>query len=200
MGRSDNILHTHYRSQIEPQGDVALLGYTNNNWFSGDLYDRSLDNWNITSPWELPKKYDTIICTRCAYFAKYPEDFIVRCYNALNDNGKLYVDWGLGDHWRFENYKIGWVKDEEHEHAYGEDNLLWSTVWDDLFLSNREYLKFAERVKAFGYPDVKKAIFEEVPSILQASFILQYFRIGASLFALWEDLPQLYILIMGQKR
>ena len=58
MGRSDNILYTHYRSQIEPQGDVALLGYTNNNWFSGDLYDRSLDNWNINSPWELPKKYD----------------------------------------------------------------------------------------------------------------------------------------------
>ena len=199
MGRSDNILYTHYRSQIEPQGDVALLGYTNNNWFSGDLYDRSLDNWNINSPWELPKKYDTIICTRCAYFAKYPEDFIVRCYNALNDNGKLYVDWGLGDHWRFENYKIGWVKDGEQECHYGDKNSLWSTVWDDSFESDENFQLFSKRVEKFGYNNVKQAIFNEVPSILNLSFIKKYFNTDYKQLALWDDLPQLYILIQGEK-
>ena len=35
-----------------------------------------MGNWDINTDWELKKKYNTIICTRCAYFAKNPEDFI----------------------------------------------------------------------------------------------------------------------------
>ena len=107
MGRSD--LHLYYNLyfphiKTKPKGEVALLGFTNQDYFFGDLYDLQLGNWDINSEWSLPKKYDTIICTRCAYFAKDPKDFIKRCYNNLKKNGTLYVDWALGDHWRFDNY------------------------------------------------------------------------------------------------
>jgi len=129
MGQSDAALYANlYYPNIILEGDVALLGFENNQYFNGDCYDLKLGNWNINSEWELDKKYDTIVSLRCPYFAKDPEDFIKRCYRHLNESGKLYVDWGLGDHWRFDKFKIGWVKDGEHEYAYKEDNFLWSAV------------------------------------------------------------------------
>tara|TARA_Y100000034_G_scaffold136176_1_gene211289 strand:- start:1145 stop:1750 length:606 start_codon:yes stop_codon:yes gene_type:complete len=197
MGRSDPTISRFYGHHIEPVGDVALLGYTNNNWFDGDLYDLQLKNWNINSDWKLKKNYDTIICTRCAYFAKEPEQFIRRCYEHLNEGGKLYADWGLGDHWRFEKFKIGWVKDDEQEHAYERGNFLWSSVWDDSFLDDPEFKLFEKRVEKFGYVDAKKAMFEEVPSILELNSINKYFKITYNIKALWDDFPQLYILIKG---
>ncbi len=84
MGKSNPIYFPWIQSLIKPKGDVALLGFSDNTYFNGDLYDLSLNNWNINSDWKLPQKYDTIICTRCAYFAKHPEDFIKRCYNNLS--------------------------------------------------------------------------------------------------------------------
>ena len=59
MGKSDPYILSFYRSFIDPAGDTALLGFTNNSWFTGDLYDKSLENWDINSQWELPKKYDS---------------------------------------------------------------------------------------------------------------------------------------------
>jgi len=200
MGRSDPLILDFYRKNIKQEGQTALLGFTDNKWFDGDLYDLQLNNWNINNSWELEKKYDTIICTRTAYFAKNPEDFIKRCCNNLNENGKLYVDWGLGDHWRFKNYKIGWVKDSEHEFAYGEDNYLWSTVWHDSFLSHPQFKLFEKRVKKFGYSDTKQAICEEVPVIYNLKRIKKYFKMNYNIITLWEDIPQIYILLEGQKQ
>ena len=76
MGRSDNILLPWYNSLIKQTGETALLGFTDNRFFSGDLYDRQLNNWDINADWQLNKRYDTIISLRCPYFAKNPEDFI----------------------------------------------------------------------------------------------------------------------------
>jgi SAM-dependent methyltransferase len=202
VGRSD--LHLYYNLyfphiKTKPKGEVALLGFTNQDYFFGDLYDLQLGNWDINSEWSLPKKYDTIICTRCAYFAKDPKDFIKRCYDNLKEGGTLYVDWALGDHWRFENYKIGWVKDGEHEYSYGRNNFLWSTVWDDEFLENAEFKIFCERVEKFGYSDIKNAIFQEVPKVLNLDYIKQHFNIEYNMLTLWDDLPQLYILLKGKK-
>ena len=179
MGRSDPHIFNFYNQNIKPSGSTALLGFTNNKWFDGDLYDLQLGNWNINSEWELSKKYDTIIC--------------------LNDGGKLYVDWGLGDHWRFKDYKIGWVKNKKQEYSYHEDNYLWSTVWDDSFINNPEYNKFEQRVSKFNYTDVKKAIHKEVPSLCQIKSIKKYFNLSYNMLALWNDMPQLYILISGEK-
>ena len=199
MGRSDPVISRFYKNYIRPEGDTALLGYMNNDWFEGDLYDRQLNNWDINSDWQLNKKYDSIVSTRCAYFAKDPEQFVRKCYEHLNDAGTLYVDWGLGDHWRFENYKIGWIKDGEQEYAYGPKNYLWSTVWDDSFLRNGQFSIFSHRVKRFGYEDVKEAIYREVPNVLELDSINRYFEISYNMLALWDDSPQLYILIQGKK-
>jgi SAM-dependent methyltransferase len=200
VGRSDPFILSFYKTNIQPAGDIALLGFTNNNLFHGDLYDLQLNNWDINSSWQLNKKYDTIICTRCAYFAKDPEDFIKRCYDSLNDDGRLYVDWGLGDHWRFEDYKIGWVKNGEHEHAYKEDNFLWSTIWDYSFLDDYQFEVFSKRVKKLGYDDTKKAIFEEVPKVMYLDYIKDYFSTSCTIMSLWNDNPQIYILLSGIKK
>jgi len=201
VGRSDNYIIPFYKSIIQARGRVALLGFSNNAWFSEDvdLYDMSLGNWDINSEWELDRIYDTIVCTRCAYFAKDPEGFIKRCYDYLSPGGLLYVDWGLGDHWRFENYKIGWVKDGEHEYAYKGDNYLWSTVWDESLLNDSGFKIFSKRVEKFGYKNIKEAIHDEVPKILNVETIKKYFNTFYITLALWEDLPQLYIIFRCQK-
>lgn len=221
MGRSDPTLWPFYEEHIKPQGETALLGFVDNRWFDGDLYDLQLNNWNINDNWKLNKKYDTIISLRCPYFAKDPEDFIKRCYNSLNEGGKLYADWGLGDHWRCANYKIGWLKNGEHEEAYEKGNYLWSGIWDDSFLENEKYKLFESRVEKYEYSDVKKAVYEEIPKVLELNTIKKYFDISYSIIALWTGFcdtpnrsfvddrvpsrpappaPQLYILVSGIKR
>ncbi len=199
MGRSDPWIRKFYNSHIKPKGSTALLGFTDNSFFHGDLYDLRLGNWDINSDWFLDKKYDTIISLRCPYFAKDPKAFIRKCHEHLNDEGKLYVDWGLGDHWRFDKYKIGWFKDGEREHCYGEENYLWSMVWDDSLLRDEQFKLFSKRVEKFGYKDVKKAVYDEVDIIMELEFVAKYFKIGYSTLALWQDNPQFYILLDGTK-
>ena len=200
MGKSNRLLVPWYQYNIKPKGDVALLGFTDNKMFPGDLYDKSLENWQINSDWSLPKKYDTIICLRCAYFAKDPVDFIKKCHENLNDGGRLYVDWAYGDHWRFKKYKVGWVKDNEHEYAYGNDNFLWSGVWDDSFLKNEQFKLFSDRVRKFGYTDIKHSIIKETPHIITLQDINDHFTTQYSIASLWNDFPQTYILIQGIKK
>ena len=199
MGKSNQYIIPFYRKHIIEKGETALLGFSENSIFEGDLYDLSLDNWNINDDWNLNKKYDTIICTRCAYFSRHPRVFIQKCYEHLKEDGTLYVDWGLGDHWRFKNYKIGWVKDDEHEHAYDKNNFLWSTVWSYNFLEDPQYKLFESRVKKLGYNNVESAIFNEVPKVLNIDSIANFKKIDFNIISLWEDLPQLYMLISLKK-
>ena len=85
MGRSDPHIMPWYRHHINPEGKVALLGFRNNNVFKGDLYDQHLENWDINSEWELTQKYDTIICTRCAYFAKDESFMLILDWEIIGD-------------------------------------------------------------------------------------------------------------------
>ena len=59
---------------------------------------------------------------------------------------------------------------------------------------------FESNVLKLGYDDVKAAIFSEVPEILDVSFIDEYFDSSIDMLTVWEDLPQLYILISGMRR
>jgi len=202
MGQSDSVLYASlYYPNIALEGDVALLGFKDNQYFKGDCYDLELGNWDINSKWELDKKYDTIVSLRCPYFAKDPEDFIKRCHGYLNENGKLYIDWGLGDHWRFDKFKVGWVKEDEHEYYYKEDNFLWSTVWNDKFLENEQFNIFKESVKELGYEDIKKAVYEEVPSVMEFKYIEALFQADYKILTLWSGVrTQLYVLVCGVRR
>ena len=95
--------------------------------------------------------------------------------------------------------KIGWIKEGEHEFVYNNNNYLWSTVWDDSFLSDEQFKLFEEWVLKFGYRDVKTSIFNEVPSVLDLDFVKNYFNVKVSMLSVWKDLPQLYIMILGQR-
>jgi len=202
MGISNAIVVPFYKKNIKCHGNVALLGSANNDMFEGDTYDLSLGNWEINSKWELPKKYDTIICIRCAYFSRDPSDFISRCYSSLNDDGRLYVDWGLGDHWRFSEFKVGWVNiSGEQEYAYRRDNYLWSAIWDDDFLKNEQCVMFQKEIEKRGYVSLKDAICDEVPSVLDTFYIDKYFKnVAYSFLTTIKPYLQLYILVSGVKK
>jgi hypothetical protein len=201
MGITNPIVFPFYKKEMNPiVSPVALLGFTDNNLFRGDLYDRKLGNWEINSSWKLNRLYNTIICTRCAYFCKDPDRFIAQCHENLNDNGYLYVDWGIGDHWRFSMFKVGWVKDGEHEYAYGEDNKLWSGIWDDSFMKNEECKKFQKEIMNKGYSeDLKSHIYNEIPSVMSLSCISKYFDFSYSMITVVNPLL-MYILIKAKKR
>lgn len=201
MGMTDAILIPWYKRHIHSHGTVALLGFQNNKTFQGECYDRALGNWFINDAWDLRKSFDTIICLRCAYFAKNPLGFIQRCYNHLNSGGSLYIDYGFGDHWRYKKFLVGWKKNGQHECAYAPDNFLWSGVWSDEFLKDPNVSRFAHACKALhGYKDLKKAIYDEVPSVATLDEIRKYFNI--SWHTLWTQRPylQLYILVCGVRR
>jgi SAM-dependent methyltransferase len=215
MGRSDPIVLKRYFSSIPDIfiESAAFLGFQSSNELTRaiksknkDFYDidekSGASYWNINDKdWKIDKeKYDLVVCTRCAYFAKDPERFILQCKEILKPGGFLLVDWGLGDHWRFENYKIGWVKDGEHEYAYSKENFLWSTIWHDTFSSNIDVENFTKNVSKFGYTDIKTAIEKEVPSILSLNHVAKSFdSITYSILNLWEDSPQLYIILLCKK-
>lgn len=194
MGRSNASLIPFYKESIKPEGETALLGFTDNNIFEGDLYDLSLGNWEINSEWTLPKKYKTIISTRCPYFAKDPKEFVGKVYDHLEEGGVAYLDWGLGDHWRFDEYKVGWVKDGEHEHAYVDDNYLWSILWSSEYAEHSHAKEFIDNCKKFGYYDLNEAITKEVPIILDVKQLNYWSSISTEMLFLWPDAPQLYIL------
>ena len=54
-------------------------------------------------------------------------------------------------------------------------------------------------MKKFGYLDLEKVIKDEIPSILDISSLSYWKNITYNLKALWDDLPQLYILLSLEK-
>ena len=202
MGKSDNQIFPVYLSMIEKKHyeSIAFLGFSQENEFtkkiSGkerDFFDISLGNWNINENWDLNRKYDLIVCTRCAYFSRDPKLFIQKCKYHLNQGGHALIDWGLGDHWRFSNYKIGWIKDDEHEFAYGSENFLYSCFWRDSLSNDAEVKNFWKAVIDLnvGYnqrDDISSVVTREVPKIVD------YETISLKTKFLWKDCPQLYII------
>jgi len=203
MGKSDNLIFPEYHKALQGIGQplsVAFLGNKEENQFTSTIisknshfYDLQLDNWNINSNWHLKQKYDLIVCTRCAYFSKEPNLFIQKCKMHLNPGGYALIDWGLGDHWRFENYKVGWVRNGEHEYAYKKDNFLYSCYWKNNLAKEKNVIDFWKNVvsnRRFGYSseDILQSVIEkEVPHIVN------YDVEKISCLFLWPDNPQLYI-------
>lgn len=196
MGKSDDLVKSFYNSfNVQSNGKTALLGFSNNNWYSGDLYDLKLNNWDINSDWKLPQKYDTIICTRCAYFAKDPHVFLDKCLAHLEETGTIFVDWGLGDHFRVSPYMVGFVKDNVHASCYSPTNYLWSTVWEKNLENHPQVQVFKKWIEPFGYHgSLYDHVKKEVPSILDLNS-LENVEIDIDALCIWEQSPQLYILL-----
>ena len=207
MGKSDPHVFHFYEKFIDLKvtyDEVAFFGQPHENSFSEKIksskrsfYDLSLENWEInTFPYSAKSKFDLIVCTRCAYFSKNPKKVLESFSKLLKPGGKVLIDWGLGDHWRFEDYKVGWVKNKEHEYAYSNENYLWSTIWDDSFQNHPAYLGFCRAVEEKGYTDVKKAIFEEVPTVIPLEEIDFFDKCNFDILALWPQDPQLYFVFL----
>tara|TARA_R110001592_G_scaffold198339_12_gene446544 strand:+ start:464 stop:1081 length:618 start_codon:yes stop_codon:yes gene_type:complete len=199
MGRSNGKLFPIYAKKIKQQQPVALLGFTNKPPFikSGDFdcYDLQLKNFNINEDMRLKRKYKSIVCTRTLYFCRDPLKFLTQCRDFLLPGGEIFIDFGLGNHWtKFENFKVGWVKGGEHEWEYEEKNFLQSCIWDDSFLENKQVKIFQERIKKYGYNNLKQAVREEVPSLLELTKLKELFDVKLDFLTLWEK-PQLYIFI-----
>lgn len=200
MGQSDQIIIPWYKQRIKPEGRTALLGFTNEHMFSGDCYDKEKRNWEINSAWGLPVSYDTIVCLRTTYFSADPQDFIKRCHASLASGGRLYMDSGYGEHWRFPDFHIGWKYGDTHQYAYGEDNKLWSGLWDDSFMRNSQVQKFVDQIRQHGYSNLKEAIYKEVPKVLELSFVKRYFEVEWHALCTVKPHLQLYILLCGTKK
>jgi hypothetical protein len=204
MGKSDSLIFPVYESMLEDKeySSIAFLGFSQENDFTRktrsrkrDFYDLHLGNWNINQDWTLKQQYELIVCTRCAYFAKDPKVFIEKCRSHLEENGQALIDWGLGDHWRFEKYKVGWVRDGEHEHAYEKDNYLYSCYWDDSLLEEKEVQDYWQCVtsKNWGYDSsesMSHVVKREVPNLLN------YKPRKITTKFLWPERPQLYIVTL----
>ena len=211
MGKSDPIVHKFYSSLIDIEKEydsVGFFGQPQENSLSSMIrskkkyfYDIVLGNWNINGfPYVASKDLDLIVCTRCAYFCKDPLRMIHEFKNILKPKGKILVDWGLGDHWRFKDYKVGWVKNGEQEWAYEKENYLWSTVWHDSFVDHPEVKKYLEMIKKHNYEDNLEIIIKrEVPCVLDVDSMIKkslFKKISFDILALWPEDPQLYIALL----
>jgi SAM-dependent methyltransferase len=215
MGKSDPLIFSAYSKALTKEvldieyNNVCFLGNTKHNSFTSNIkasfaefHDLNLNGWNINDlPWKInSEKFNFVSCTRCAYFSKSPETFFEELNRILAPGGRFIVDWGLGDHWRFSNYKVGWQKEGEHEHAYNDENYLWSTIWHDLFSKHPEFIKFENWIKKFGYKSVKTAINDEVPVVFNLKDANDNFIFKIDMITLWEDAPQIYFIMTGIKK
>ncbi len=178
---------------------VAFLGQTGDNALSraispssSSFHDIALKNWDINQrePWNIPES-DAIVCTRSAYFSENPELFISRCLSAVQPGGSVFIDWGLGDHWRSSTYMVGWQKDGSRVSViYDREHFLMSTFWMPEFERHPEVKKFTEWIASKGYSEnITKIVHKEVPAVASNPLPKSYDAIS-----LWKDAPQLYIL------
>ena len=206
MGKSNPYVFSFYHNNLDlaNYNSVGFFGQETDNHFTDtisaqnrDFYDLSLGNWNINSfPYNINKKYDLIVCTRCAYFSKHPEKMLEEFFQALNPGGIIFIDWGLGDHWRFKDYKVGWVKNNEQEYAYADDNFLWSCVWHESFNDNRHVKAFKQNIQKFDYKDeLDNIIKSEVASVLDP-YQIKCKKLTITHLSLWPDAPQLYTCLL----
>ncbi len=211
MGKTDPYIFNAYLNILgnDSYQDVGYFGFSGPNNLTKSInsdnqsyYDLSLKNWEInTFPYTVNKKFDLIVCTRVAYFSKYPVEMMKYFFDLLKPNGRILIDWGLGDHWRFDNYKVGWVKGGEQEWAYQKDNFLWSCLWDDSFEKIESAQVFLKNIEKFGYNDsLSKNVKAEVPVLLSLSDIDKFYEGKIQIVTFWEDKPQLYIICNLKKR
>ena len=201
MGKTDAHLFPHYKRLFQKKGDVVAIagGTVRPPWLEDcpayELYDREIDGWSISNP-VLNTEYDNIICTRVAYFSDRPLHTIKTLAEHLKPGGQLLIDWGVGDHWRFRPYSVGWVRGQVHEWAYQEGNLLWSAYYD----TDMEYQhQFKANIKQHGYEgQLIEHLRAECPELVLKSEIeaLDIFEpFEATHIDFWQDYPQLYSIL-----
>lgn len=215
MGKSNQIVFPWYARSLPRRHfeNVCVLGAVGRDAFTNSImasrmefHDITLDGWTIDEPWcnvQGQAHYDLIVCTRCAYFSSNPEAFVDRCRRLTSRNGIVFIDWGLGDHWRQVPYLVGWC-DKEHsiaEHVEfrtvdGRNHIsrLQSCFWTHALEQHGEARTFRNWIRMHGYDDdraLTEIVTSEVPCILDDT---SHVPTSVHLLSLWPDAPQLYIL------
>ena len=209
MGRSDPHVFNFYVNVLNKKNvydSIGFFGFSKPNQFSDWFvaknkcyYDIELDNWNINHfPYDVREKFDLIVCTRVAYFSKDPKMMLTQFKNFLKPDGKILVDWGLGDHWRFQDFAIGWKHHGYQEFAYREKNYLWSSYHSKNLKSKKNYALFEHFCKRFGYDYVESAIDKEVDVIITDKDVrdIGYNIEEEQCLFLWPESPQLYTCLL----
>ena len=204
MGKSNSYVIPWYRNKLGNLNydSVIFLGLAGPDEFSDSIisnskkyYDLTLDNWKINDEWDIDKECaDLVICTRCPYFASNPKLFVKKCFDIVKPGGVVFLDWGLGDHWRKIPYKVGWLKEGLHESIQYNNHVskLYSCFWDQTLENDENVLKFKEWIKQFGYRgDLTHIVYDEVPVVLTKNDL--DIQPIISTLALWPEAPQLYI-------
>ncbi len=207
MGRSDGIVFPWYAERMRSVAGqrILFLAQPGHNSLSHSLgpsashfFDLSLGNWDINQEADWPSpEVDAVICTRGAYFSERPLDFVERCLRSVRPGGIVFIDWGLGDHWRFKKFRVGWRDQEEHEYSTVGDRRchLQSAAWNSCLEDHPQVAAFREWIKPFGYEGkLGPHVLKEVPSVLgiPSSSVVDC-------LAIWPEMPQLYILTAFQR-
>lgn len=209
MGKSDPFVFNWYRQQLPATaGAIAFLGFPGPNEFTDTFsapikhYFDLVKGWDINSTWNiLPGAYDLVICTRCACFSSDPAEFVKKALAITKKGGIFFADWGLGDHWRFPTFKVGWTRAGERERVqYGtHTSMLCSCFWDDSLEQDSNVKAFRQAIGRFGYDynlTVGDIVRQEVPAILRMN---SQGPARISTMFLWPEAPQLYISTLYQK-
>jgi len=211
MGRSNPHIFKWYGEQLASHWEsIAFLGWPGPDAFTEsltarqkDYYDLSRGNWQIEAPsWDIaPDQYELVMCTRCPYFARDPLQLVRRLVEIARPGGTVFLDWGLGDHWRIQPYRVGWVRDGQQESVtFGSHrSVLYSCFWDDALESHEQAQSFRDAVRKHGYDDARSLgdiVRDEVPELLSTAELAQLpieSPIRSDLLYLWPDSPQLNI-------
>ncbi len=223
MGKSDPIIFNAYYNALKKElkdrhiNNVAFMGFNEPNQLTiqieknlcsgihgADFFDISRENWDINKEWKYTNnpKYDLIICTRCPFFAENPKKLINDFYSALLPGGVLLLDFGLGDHYRFNSgqYAVGFNKNGEQ--CYGHETKLNSVIWEDYFEESIGPKKFRELIKKFKEYDnditLTEIVNKEMPIVVSLNE-LDIRPKCIDFVGLWPESPQLYIILTFKK-
>ena len=181
MGINNKIIFAQQKKFTTLRGKVAFLGFSSKpkhfNTNNYDLYDIILDNFNINNKWELNCNYDTIICYRTLLFCNNYKYFFKKCYDHLNKEGDLFIDFCLGsmgvNEFNKIGHSIGFYKNFiqqicKYTNIKNEKIICpcITSYWNETLINYPDFKKFCEKMKKHGYNDIKKNIYEEVDLVV----------------------------------
>ena len=217
MGKNNAIVFPIQKEFTNLKGKVAFLGFdykpihfNTNNY---DCYDIQLENFDINSDWKLNNNYDTIICYRTLLFCTENKYFFKKCFDFLNENGELYIDYSYGSvneaMFKKTGQILGWIKNNiqqycTYKNINGKEiiSLCITSYWNDDFLNDSNFINFYNELQKVGYNNrIKENIINEVPILIGDDYFKKYFTKEKIKIHHWMDgiKPKLTIYLKLKK-
>lgn len=213
MGISNNIVFLKQREFTVLIGKIAFLGFDKKpNHFDTknyDCYDIQLDNFDINSEWSLKGYYDTIVCYRTLLFCKNNTYFFKKCYEHLNLNGELFIDYAYGavsdNFFRQIGPCVGFYKNDIQQYCTYKTNVgeniysdCLTSYWNDDLIKDINLINFHKKLKEYGYTnEFKKHLYDEIPIVVTDDIFKNYFLKKKTEVHYWmlKDRPSMIIYL-----